>query len=63
MFGTNEGKPVDIEIVEHTYIDGKLVERGSKFKQVPCELAMELAAAGKARLLVAAKTKAEKAEA
>lgn len=50
MFGNPEGKPVNIIITEHTYIEGKLVEQGTKLKDVPADLAMELAAAGKAKL-------------
>lgn len=55
MFGNKDGKPVDIEIVEHTYIDGELKVQGTQLKQVPAELAMELAGAGKARLASPAK--------
>lgn len=61
MFGNNEGKPVNIVIVESTYIDGRPVEAGTKLTNVPADLAMELAAAGKARLAVEGK-KAAKAE-
>ena len=49
MFNTKEGKPVDITIVESTYINGELAEKGTELKAVPVELAMELAAAGKCR--------------
>ena len=50
MFGNKEGKPVDIFITAHTYIDGELQEEGTVLKQVPAELAMHLAADGKARV-------------
>lgn len=50
MFGTKDGKPVDIEIIEHTYIDGELQLAGTRLKAVAADLAMELASAGKARV-------------
>lgn len=50
MFGSNkEGKPVDVIVVEHTFIDGQLAKAGTRLRQVPADLALELAAAGKVR--------------
>lgn len=49
----DKGKPVDITIIEHTYIDGQLVTAGTQMQAAPPELAMELAAAGKARVTAA----------
>jgi len=63
MFGNNDGKPVDIVITEHTYIDGDLQIAGTELKAVPVALAMELAGAGKARLATPAAKKAAKASA
>ena len=57
MFANKDGKPVDIEIIENTYIDGQLQLAGTKLKAVSADLALELAAAGKARV---AKPKAVK---
>lgn len=55
----DKGKPVDITIIEHTYIDGQLVTAGTEIPDAPFELAMELAGAGKARVSAAvAKPKA-----
>jgi len=52
MFGNNntDGKPVNLIFVESTFIDGRPVPQGSIINNVPCELAMDLAAAGKARI-------------
>lgn len=62
MFGNKDGKPVDLEITESTYIEGKLVEKGEKLKSVPAELALELVGAGRARALKAGSKAAAKAE-
>lgn len=61
MFGNNDGKPVDIVITEHTYIDGELQLAGTTLTAVPATLAMELAGAGKARLALPAAKAAGKA--
>lgn len=61
MFGNNDGKPVDIVITEHTYIDGELQLAGTTLEAVPVALAMELAGAGKARLATPAAKAAGKA--
>jgi len=60
MFGNKDGKPVDIVITAHTYIDGQLAPEGTVLKQVPAELAMHLAADGKARVATAADLAAKK---
>jgi len=51
MFGMNnkDGKPVDLLVVESTFIDGQLAPKGMVLEQVPSDLAMELAGAGKVR--------------
>jgi hypothetical protein len=50
MFGSNkEGKPVDLVAIEPTFIDGTPVLKGQVLEQVPPDLALELAAAGKVR--------------
>lgn len=61
MFGNKDGKPVDIVITDHTYINGELQLAGTKLKAVPADLAMELAGAGKARVAAPAKKSAESA--
>lgn len=63
MFGNKDGKPVDIEILEHTYIDGQLALKGSTLKQVAADLAMELASCGKARVAQPTKKAAAQATA
>lgn len=50
MFGNKDGKPVTIVITEHTYIDGDLKLKGAVLKDIPADLAMELASCGKARV-------------
>ncbi len=65
MFGNKDGKPVDIFITAHTYIEGELKLQGTLLKDVPADLAMELASCGKARVatkadLAAAAKKEEK---
>jgi len=46
----NTAKPVDLIVVEPTRIDGEHYDAGTHLKQVPPDLAMELAAAGRARV-------------
>lgn len=58
MFGNKDGKPVDIEITESTFIDGELALKGTRLKQVPADKAMELASCGKARVAAPAAKKA-----
>ena len=43
-------KPVDLIVIEPTRIDAEPIEAGTVLKQVPPDLAMELAAAGKVRV-------------
>lgn len=43
-------KPVDLIVIEPTRIDAQPIEAGTVLKQVPPDLAMELAAAGKVRV-------------
>ena len=50
MFGNNEGKPVNLMVIENTSIEGKYVEAGTVLKNVPAEMAMDLAGAGKVRV-------------
>lgn len=45
-----EAKPVDLIVIEPTRIEGTPVETGTVLRQVPPDLAMELAAAGKVRV-------------
>jgi hypothetical protein len=49
MFGQDAGKPVTVVVAEHTFIDGRPVKKGTVLKDVPPELAMELASGGKVR--------------
>ncbi|MEY2891163.1 MAG: hypothetical protein RJA98_1071 [Pseudomonadota bacterium] len=50
MFGMNKNpQPVDIVITEHTLINGEAVLKGQVIEQVAPELALDLAANGKAR--------------
>lgn len=58
MFGQKDGKPVDVVVVEHTYIEGNLVMQGEVLKQISPELAMELASGGKVRVATEADLKA-----
>lgn len=53
MFGNKDGKPVDLEITEHTYVEGKVVEAGSILREAPYTLALELVGAGRARAATA----------
>lgn len=48
-FGKNEGKPVTVVCVEHTFVEGNLLEKGTIVKDMDHELALELASAGKVR--------------
>lgn len=45
----NTAQPVDLIVIESTRIDAIPIELGTVLKQVPPDLAMELAAAGKVR--------------
>lgn len=49
MFGQDAGKPVTVVVTEHTFIDGRPVHKGTLLRDVPPEIAMELAAGGKVR--------------
>jgi hypothetical protein len=49
MFGQDAGKPVTVVVAEHTFIEGRPVKKGTVLKDVPPELAMELASGGKVR--------------
>lgn len=59
-------KPVDLIVIEATRIDSEPVEVGTVLKQVPPDLAMELACGGKVRVatdeLVAEMKKVAKAQ-
>lgn len=46
----NTAKPVDLIVVEPVRIESEHVDAGTVLKQVPPDLAMELAAAGKVRV-------------
>lgn len=50
MFGQQDGKPVDVIAIESFKNDGEHIERGTIIKQMPAELAMELAGGGKVRI-------------
>lgn len=51
MFNAQQdGKPVDVIAIESFKNEGEHVERGTVLKQMPADLAMELAGAGKVRL-------------
>lgn len=50
MFMQQSAKPVDLVVVEPTKIEGKHVDAGTLLREVPADLAMELAAAGKVRV-------------
>jgi hypothetical protein len=62
MFGQDAGKPVTVVVTEHTFIDGRPVSKGTLLRDVPPEIAMELAGGGKVRAPTAEdlKTKAER---
>ena len=62
MFGQDAGKPVTVVVTEHTFIDGRPVHKGTLLRDVPPEIAMELAGGGKVRAPTAddLKTKAER---
>jgi hypothetical protein len=49
MFGQDAGKPVTVVVTEHTFIDGRPISKGTLLRDVPPEIAMELAAGGKVR--------------
>jgi hypothetical protein len=50
FFGKNEGQPVTVVCVEHTFVEGKLLEQSTVVKDMPHELALELASSGKVRV-------------
>ena len=45
-----DAKPVTLIVIEPTRIDGKPIPEGAVLRDVPADLAMELAAAGKVRV-------------
>ena len=49
MFGTTEGKPVDVIACESFKLDGEHVERGTIIKGLAVEIALELAGSGRVR--------------
>lgn len=63
MFGQTEGKPVDVIVTESFKHDGEHIERGTVLKEMPADLAMELAGAGKVRAATAEAIKEVKAAA
>ena len=63
MFGNKDGKPVTIVITAHTYVAGDLKLQGAVLKDVPADLAMELASCGKARIATKDDLSAAKASA
>ena len=63
MFGQTEGKPVDVIVTESFKHEGEHIERGTVIKEMPSDLAMELAGAGKVRAATAEAVKEVKAAA
>lgn len=49
MFNNQPQQPVNMLIVEHTYVEGRLVMQGTILRDCEPNLALELAGAGKAR--------------
>jgi hypothetical protein len=49
MFGQDLSKPVTVVVTEPTFVDGRPVLPGALLRDIPADLAMELASGGKVR--------------